>query len=92
MYSGTSLVPKISYGSKLRLKIKEGESWDCRQEQEKGLRRKAYSRMFRFFGGTLLSLINCFPLSAMALGFFLWRSRMRGREMMEVYPSGFAGH
>jgi hypothetical protein len=70
MYSGTSLVPKISYGSKLRLKIKEGESWDCRQEQEKGLRRKAYSRMFRFFGGTLLSLINCFPLSAMALGFF----------------------
>jgi hypothetical protein len=26
MYSGTSLVPKISYGSKSRLKIKEGES------------------------------------------------------------------
>jgi hypothetical protein len=25
-------------------------------------------------------------------GFFLWRSRMRGREMMEVYASGFVEH
>jgi hypothetical protein len=25
-------------------------------------------------------------------GFFLWRSKMRGREMMEVYASGFAEH
>jgi hypothetical protein len=25
-------------------------------------------------------------------GFFLWRSKMRGREMMEVYVSGFAEH
>jgi hypothetical protein len=34
-----------------------------------------------------------FPLVRHALGgFFLWRSRMRGREMMEVYASGFAGH
>jgi hypothetical protein len=26
--------------------------------------------MVRFFGGALLSLIGCFPLSAMALGVF----------------------
>jgi hypothetical protein len=26
--------------------------------------------MVRFFGRALLSLIGCFPLSAMALGFF----------------------
>jgi hypothetical protein len=26
--------------------------------------------MVRFFGGALLSLIGCFPLSAMALAFF----------------------
>jgi hypothetical protein len=31
-------------------------------------------------------------LSAMALGVFLWRRRMRGCEMMEVYASGFAEH
>jgi hypothetical protein len=40
MYSGTSSVPNISSGSKSRLKTKEGESWDCNREQEKGLRRK----------------------------------------------------
>jgi hypothetical protein len=26
--------------------------------------------MVRFFGGALLSLMGCFPLSTMALGFF----------------------
>jgi hypothetical protein len=26
--------------------------------------------MVRFFGGVLLSLMGCFPLSAMSLGFF----------------------
>jgi hypothetical protein len=26
--------------------------------------------MVRFFGGALLSSVGCFPLSAMALGFF----------------------
>jgi hypothetical protein len=32
-----------------------------------------------------------FPLVRHGLGgFFLWRSRMRGREVMEVYASGFA--
>jgi hypothetical protein len=48
--------------------------------------------MVRFFGGALLSSIGCFPLSAMALGFFLWRSRERRREVMEVYASGFVEH
>jgi hypothetical protein len=48
--------------------------------------------MVRFFGGALLSSIGCFPLSAMALGFFLWRSRETRREVMEVYASGFAEH
>jgi hypothetical protein len=52
---------------------------------------KTYSRMVCFFGGALLSSIGCFPLSAMALGFFLW-SRERRREVMEVYASEFAEH
>jgi hypothetical protein len=47
--------------------------------------------MVRFFGGALPSLMGCFPLSAMALGFFLW-SRERRCEVMEVYANGFAGH
>jgi hypothetical protein len=46
--------------------------------------------MVRFFGGALFSLTSCFPLSAMALGVFLWRRTTRGREMMEVYANGFA--
>jgi hypothetical protein len=34
-----------------------------------------------------------FPLVRHGLGgFFLWRSKMRGREMMEVYASAFAEH
>jgi hypothetical protein len=33
-----------------------------------------------------------FPLSTMALGFFLWRSREKRCEVMEVYASGFAEH
>jgi hypothetical protein len=71
MCSGTSSVPKIFSGSKSRMKTKEGESWDCGREQEKGLRRRDYSRMVRFFGGALFSSSGCFPLSAMALGVFL---------------------
>jgi hypothetical protein len=92
MYSGTSSVPKIYSSIKSRLKSKEGESRHCNQEQKKGLRRKDYSRMVRFFGGKLFSSTGYFPLSAMALGVFLWRRRMRGREMMEVYANGFAEH
>jgi hypothetical protein len=70
MYSRTSSVPKISSGSKSRLKTKEDESWGCNREQEKRLIRKAYSQMVCFFVGVLLSLIGCFLLSAMALGLF----------------------
>jgi hypothetical protein len=40
----------------------------------------------------LLSLMGCFPLSAMALGVFPLESRERRREVMEVYASGFAEH
>jgi hypothetical protein len=47
--------------------------------------------MVRVFGGVLLSLMGCFPLSAMASGFLLWRKGRRC-EVMEVYASGFAGH
>jgi hypothetical protein len=71
MYLGVSSVPKISSGSRSRLKSKKGESRDCNQKQEKGMRRKDYSRMVRFFGGKLFSSSGCFRLSAMALGFFL---------------------
>jgi hypothetical protein len=41
------------------------------------------------WGAALLNWL--FSLVRHALGFFLWRSRMRGCEMMEVYASGFAG-
>jgi hypothetical protein len=47
--------------------------------------------MVRFFGGALPSLMGCFPLSAMALGFFPLEKEGRC-EVMEVYASGFAEH
>jgi hypothetical protein len=47
------------------------------ENQEKGMKRKDYSRMVRFFGGKLFSSSGCFPLSAMALGVF---SRRGERE------------
>jgi hypothetical protein len=56
------------------------------------IEKKDYSQLVRFFDGALFSSTGCFPFSAMALGVFLWRRRMRGREMMEVYASGFAEH
>jgi hypothetical protein len=77
MYSGISSVPKISSGSRSRLKSKKDESRDCNRNQEKGMRRKDYSRMVRFFDGKLFSWSGCFPLSAMALGVFSGRG---GRE------------
>jgi hypothetical protein len=77
MYSGTSLVPKISSGSRLRLESRKDESRDCNQTQEKGMRRKDYSRMVRFFDGKMFSSSGCFPLSAIALGVFSGRG---GRE------------
>jgi hypothetical protein len=71
IYSGISLVPKISSGSRSRLKSKKDESRDYNQNQEKGMRKEDYSQMVRFFDGKLFSSSGCFPLSAMALGFFL---------------------
>jgi hypothetical protein len=77
MYSGISSVPKISSGSKLKLRSEKDESRDCNQDREKGMRRRDYSRMVRFFNGKLFSSSGFFPLSAMALGVF---SRGGGRE------------
>jgi hypothetical protein len=71
MYSGTSSVPKISSGSKLRLKAKEGESWDCNREKGKMIEKKDYSRMIHFFDGALFSSTGCFPCSPWPWGFFL---------------------
>jgi hypothetical protein len=71
MYSGISSVPKISSGSRSRLKSKKDESLDCDQNQEKGMRREDYSRMVRFFDGELFSSSGFFLLSAMTLGVFL---------------------
>jgi hypothetical protein len=70
MYSGISSVPKISFGSRLKLKSKKDESRDCGQDREKGMRRRDYSRMVRFFDGRLFSAYGVFPLSAVALGGF----------------------
>jgi hypothetical protein len=53
MYSGISSVPKMSSDSRSRLKSKKDESRDCNQNQEKGMIREDYSRMFRFFDGKL---------------------------------------
>jgi hypothetical protein len=75
IYSGISLVPKTSSGSRSRLN--KGESRDCKPNQEKGVKREDYSRMVRFFDAKLLSSSGCFPLSAMALGVFSGRG---GRE------------
>jgi hypothetical protein len=71
MYSGISLVPKMSSSNRSRLESKKDESRDCNQNQEKEKRREDYSRMVRFFDGKLFSSSGFFPLSAMALGFFL---------------------
>jgi hypothetical protein len=68
MCSGISSVPKMSSGSRLKLKSKKDESRDCNQDQEKGMRREDYSQMVRFFDGRLFSSHGVFPLSAMALG------------------------
>jgi hypothetical protein len=71
MYSRISLVPKISFGSRSRLKSKKDESQDCNRNEKKGMRREDYSRMVRFFDGKLFSSSGCFPLSSWPWGFFL---------------------
>jgi hypothetical protein len=70
MYSRISSVPKISFGSKSRLRAKEGESWDCNREQQKRIEKKDYSWIVCFFDAALFSSTGCFPLSTMALGVF----------------------
>jgi hypothetical protein len=47
--------------------------------------------MVRLLGGGLFASHGFFPLSVMALG-FSWKRKTRGREMMEVWTSGFAEH
>jgi hypothetical protein len=64
-------MPKISSSSRLKLKSKKDESRDCNEDQEKGMGREDNSRMVRFFGRRLFSSGGIFPLSTMALGFFL---------------------
>jgi hypothetical protein len=43
--------------------------------KRKGMRRRDYSRMVRFFDGRLFSSRGFFPLSAMALGVFSGEGR-----------------
>jgi hypothetical protein len=71
MCSGISSVPKMSSGSKLRLKSKKDESRGCNQDQEKGMGRENYSRMVRFFGGRLFSSHSFSPCPPWLWGFFL---------------------
>jgi hypothetical protein len=70
MYLGTSSVPKISSGSWSRLEKTRRGKHEIANESKKRIKKKTHSRMVRFFGGVLSSLMGCFPLSAMALGFF----------------------
>jgi hypothetical protein len=78
MYSVISLVPKMSSGSRSRLRSKKDESREFNQNQEKGMRREDYSRMVRFFDRKLFSSSGFFPLSAMALGVFSGRGGQEG--------------
>jgi hypothetical protein len=91
MYSGVSSVPRISLGSRSRLEETRRGKHEIANESKKQIKRKTHSRMVRFFGGVLSSLMGCFPLSAMTLGFSLLE-RGRRCEVMEEYASGFAGH
>jgi hypothetical protein len=55
MYSGTSSVPKISSGSKSRLKIEKGEPWDCNREQKERLTENLLSNgVFLWWNAALL--------------------------------------
>jgi hypothetical protein len=55
------------------------------------MRIEDYSRMVPFFDGKLFSSSGYFPLSAIALGFFL-EEEDEGIEVMEVCADGFAEH
>jgi hypothetical protein len=90
MCSGISSIPKISSGSRSRLKSKNDESWDRNQNQKKGMRREDHSRMVRFFDGKLFSSSGFFPLSAMALGVFSGGGGREGVKWWKVCASGFS--
>jgi hypothetical protein len=70
MCSGISSVPKMSFGSRLKLKSNKDESRDCNQDQEKGIGREDYSRMVRFFGGRRFSSHGVSPCPPWLWGFF----------------------
>jgi hypothetical protein len=76
MYSGTSSVPKISSGSKSRLKIERSEPWDCNREQNKGLTGNLLSNgALLWWSAALLDGL----LSLVRHGFGVFSSRV-GRE------------
>jgi hypothetical protein len=71
MYSGTSSVPKISSGSKSRLKSKKDESRDCNQDQEKEMRRKITLEWFASLMGGYSPRVAVSPCPPWPCGFFL---------------------
>jgi hypothetical protein len=71
MYSGVFSVPKISSGNRLKLRSEKDESRDYNQDQEKGMRRRDYSRTVRFFDGKLFSSSGFPPCPPWPWGFFL---------------------
>jgi hypothetical protein len=78
MYSGTSSVPKISLGSKSRLKTKRGESWDCNQEQKEGLTENLLSNgALLWWSASLLDGL----LSLVRHGFGVFSSRARREDV-----------
>jgi hypothetical protein len=71
MYSGTSSVPKISSGSKSRLKSKKDGSRDCNQDQEKGMRRKITLEWFASLMGSCSPRVAVSPCPPWPWGLFL---------------------
>jgi hypothetical protein len=92
MYSGVSSVRKIFSGSRSRLKSKKDESRDCnRKSRERDEKKRLLSNGSLLWWEVVL-LEWLFPLVHHGLGGFFWKRRTRGREVMEVYANGFAGH
>jgi hypothetical protein len=91
MYSGTSSVPRISSGSKSRLNEQRGTNCEITNKNKIKDSQKTHSWMVRFLDWLLPSLMACFLLSAMALGFSS-SGRGTGCEVIEEYTSGFAEH